>query len=175
MWPTRFLTRTATLIASSSVLFCIGCIDYFISQSKPCGGTRQVDAHVTLPDTGLGARGAGSVGFSESEAGRNLDETALYVWIFPPTGTVFADNAPDVRIVTDDGQVLMNERSGVAYQGSWSVRRGIRDEALRATIIRAFQEGRVSVEFSTTQPVPRLTRVRPTVRFAGKAPVLQCS
>lgn len=144
------------------------------SRGIPCGGTRQVSATAILPDTGLGAGGEASVTFRESEPNRERDETAVYVWTFPPSGTAFADAPPRVRVVTDDGRVFLDLPSWAAYQGSWYVRQAVVDGPVRDEIVAAFQAGIVMVEYSTTQPVPKVTRVRPEVHFAGRTERLRC-
>ena len=156
----------------SSLLLSSGCLD--ITRGIPCGGQRQVDAFAVLPDTGLGARGQAAVTFSESDPERSLDETSLSVWTFPSANTTFADSPPRVRLVTDDGRVFLDVQSGTAYEGSWSAKQKIPKGPAREEIVAAFDRGIVTVEFSNALPVPKVTRVRPTVRFAGRTPVLQC-
>jgi hypothetical protein len=124
-----------------------------------------------LPDTGLGAGGQADISFHESEPGRSLDESALFIWTFPPTHTMFADGAPRVRLVTDDGKAFLDLQSTSAYLGSWYVRQAIPDGPVRDQIVSAFQAGLVIVEFSSAQPVQKVARVRPSVRFAGRTPV----
>jgi hypothetical protein len=155
------------------LLFSASCRSLF-TDGTPCGGTRRVTAQAVLPDTGLGARGTAGITFYESEPGRSLDETSLFVWTFPHDSTVrFADSAPHVRVVTDEGLVLLDLDSSLAYQGSWYVRQPVPAESMRQAIVNAFQSGKVTVEFSSTVPA-RVTRVRPSVEFAGRDPVLLC-
>ena len=140
----------------------------------PCGGTRQVDAQLVLPDTGLGAGGQANLGLTESDPGRSFDETSLIVWTFPPTSTGFADAPPRVRVIADDGTVFLDLSSTSAYQGSWYAREPIAGGPLRDQIVSAFAAGQVVVEYSSATGPAKVTRVRPIVRFAGTTPVLRC-
>jgi hypothetical protein len=143
------------------------------SRGTPCGGGRQVDAELTLPDTGLGAGGKAQVDFNESKA-PSLPEASMTVWAFPPTNSMFADAPPRVRVVTDGGQVFLDLQSTTAYQGSWAARQSIPDGPIRDEIVGAFQRGIVTVEFLDASPAQKIARVRPTVLFAGTTPVLRC-
>jgi hypothetical protein len=159
------------LIPLFPLVLSAACTD-FLSRGSPCGGTRQVDAAAVLPDTGLGAGGTATIGFSETNS--SVDEFSLIVWTFPPANTTFADNSPRVRIITDDGKVFLDLESTSAYLGSWYVRQTIPEDPVRDEIVSAFQAGLVTIEFARTQPVAKVTRVRPTVRFAGTTPVVRC-
>ena len=167
------LLRLALL---SLLAFSVACseIPVLDSRGTPCGGTRQVDAEAVFPDTGLGAGGRATVSFYESDPNRSLDETAIIVWTFPPANTTFADNPPRVRVLTDGGKVFLDLQSTSAYMGSWYVRQPIANGPLRDEIIAAFQTGIVIVELSSPQGVQKTTRVRPSVRFAGRTPVVIC-
>lgn len=143
------------------------------SEGTPCGGTRSVDAQAVLPDTGLGASGKASVSFTESEPNRP-DYTSLIVWTFPAANMTFTDGPPRVRLVADDGRVFLDAESSLAYQGSWYAKTAIPDGVIRDEIVAAFRANQVTVEFQSVQSGQRLTRVRPTVQFAGKQPVYQC-
>lgn len=148
----------------------ISCSD--VTGGSPCGGVLQVDAQVVLPDTGIGAGGQGSVGFYESEP-LQFDESSLIVWTFPPAGTTFADSVPRVRILTDDGRVFMDVQSTSAYQGSWYAKRDIPHGSIRDSIVSAFQQGVVAIELSSAVS-GKVTRARPTIRFAGRTPRAVC-
>jgi hypothetical protein len=145
-----------------------------VNPGSPCGGTRQVDAQAVLPDTGLGAGGRANISFHESEPRSSLDESSLIVWTFPPDSATFAGGPPRVRVWTDDGRVFLDRQSSSAYLGSWYAREAIPDGSRRDEIVSAFQAGVVTVEFLDASPMPKVTRVRPSVRFAGRTPVLQC-
>lgn len=160
-----------TLLSSLAIV--TACSE-FLNRGTPCGGVRSVDATATLPDTGLGAGGKANITFSESQPGRSLDETSLIVWTFPAPNAPFAGNPPRVRIFTDDGRVFLDVESTAAYQGSWYARALIPDTTVRDEIVAAFQNGRVSVEFSSGQPASKMTRVVPTITFAGRTPVVIC-
>lgn len=164
------LLRLTTL---GSLLLSASCAD-ITSRGAPCGGTRQVDAEAVLPDTGLGAGGTANISYNESEPISGLNESSLIVWIFPPANTAFADSAARVRVVTDDGRTFLDRQSTSAYLGSWYVNEPIPDDSLRDEIVSAFQAGVVVVEFSSAQPFAKVTRVRPSVRFAGRTPVARC-
>lgn len=157
----------------SSIVLSTACVE-ITNRGIPCGGTRRVDAQVTLPDTGLGAGGQASISFHESEPRSTLDESALGVWTFPPNNTLFADNPPRVRLVVDDGTVLLDRESSSAYLGSWYVREAIPDGSVRDQIVLAFAAGLVMVEFASGPPAMKVTRVRPNVRFAGRDEVSRC-
>ena len=169
--PDRMSLLRLTLLLS--LLLTTACSEIF-GRGSPCGGTRQVDAQVVLPDTGLGAGGRANLSFYESEPGRSLDETSMILWTFPPDGTAFTDAPPRVRVVTDDGRVFLDRRAGSAYLGSWYVREPIPTGPRRDEIVSAFQQAIVTVEFLGASPAQKLTRVRPNVRFAGRSPILQC-
>ena len=154
------------------LLIATACSD--LTRGAPCGGGRSAEATAVLPDTGLGAGGTASITYHESDPQSTLYESSLIVWTFPAAGAAFADSAARVRVVTDDGRVLLDRQSIPAYAGSWYAIDSIPNEALRDAIVSAFQTGAVVVEFSRTQPVPGVTRVRPTVRFAGRTPVVMC-
>lgn len=166
------MTRLRLTLLSSLVLS-TACVE-ITNRGTPCGGTRRVDAQAVLPDTGLGAGGQANVSFYESEPRGTLDETALVVSTFPPTNSVFVDNPPRVRLVVDDGSVLLDGQSSSAYLGSWYVKQAIPTDAAREKIVSAFSAGLVMVEYSTGQPALKVTRVRPTVRFAGRDEVARC-
>ena len=157
----------------SAFVLSTACVD-ITQRGIPCGGTRRVDAQAVLPDTGLGAGGQATVSFFESEPRGTLDETALAVSTFPPTNTMFADNPPRVRLVVDDGSVLLDGQSTSAYLGSWFVKEAIPTDAIREKIVSAFSAGLVMVEYSTGHPAVKVTRVRPIVRFAGRDEVFRC-
>lgn len=157
----------------SSLVLSAACVD-IVNRGTPCGGTRQVDAQAVLPDTGLGAGGQAGITFYESDPISNRDESSLIVWTFPPANTMFADSPPRVRLVTDDGTVFLDLESTSAYQGSWYVIQAIPNGPVRDQIVAAFQAGLVMIEFSSAQPVRKTTRVRPSVRFAGRTPVARC-
>jgi hypothetical protein len=127
-----------------------------------------------LPDTGLGAGGTANVSFIESEPNRDLDDTWLIVWTSPAATRPFADDPPRVRVLTDDGRVFLDLQSTPAAAGSWYVKQAIAPGSVRDAIVAAFQAGQAVVEFSTTQPIEKVTRVRPIVRFAGRNPVAIC-
>jgi hypothetical protein len=150
----------------------ISCSD--INGGSPCGGVLQVDAQVVLPDTGIGAGGQASVDFNESEPGA-FDESSLIVWTFPPAGTTFADSVPRVRILTDDGRVFLDAQSTSAYQGSWYAKQDIPHGSIRDSIVSAFQQGVVTIEFSSAPAVGgKVTRVSPAIQFAGRTPRAEC-
>jgi hypothetical protein len=165
----RRLSRFALL----SLAMGSACSD-LTSRGSPCGGERQVSATAVLPDTGLGAGGEATISFVESDAHRSLDETALIVWTFPPTNASFSGNPPRVRIVTDDGRVFLDVQSTTAYLGSWYARAPIPNTPLRDEIVAAFQNGRVTIEFSSGELTPKTTRVQPAITFAGRTPVVMC-
>jgi hypothetical protein len=167
------MIHLARLILLSSLLLANACAN-ILNRGTPCGGERNVDARAVLPDTGLGAGGDANISFNESDPNRSLDESSLIVWTFPPANTMFADNPPRVRVITDDGRVFLDLTATSAYLGSWYVRAPVAKGAIRDEIVAAFQNGLVTVEFSTSGPAPKVTRVRPTVRFAGTTPVVLC-
>jgi hypothetical protein len=174
-WDSRIrkmMGRVRSLLLLSTIAIATACSE-LLNRGTPCGGVRSVDATATLPDTGLGAGGKANITFSESQPGRSLDETSLIVWTFPPTNASFPGNPPRVRILTDDGRVFLDVEANPAYQGSWYARAPIPDTAVRDEIVAAFQNGRVSVEFSTSQPTQK-TRVVPTIAFAGRTPIVIC-
>jgi hypothetical protein len=145
-----------------------------ITRGSPCGGVLAVEAQVVLPDTGIGAGGQASVGFHESEPGA-FDESSLIVWTFPRAGTTFTDSVPRVRILTDDGRIFLDVQSTPAYQGSWYAKQDIPHGSIRDSIVSAFQQGVAAIEFSSTPAVGgKVTRVRPTIQFAGRTPQALC-
>lgn len=167
----RRATRCLHLVALAAALAPGACSD--VGPGEPCGGVLMVDAKAVLPDTGIGARGNATIAFTESEPNRTLDETALIVWTFPPPNESFADAPPRVRVMADDGRIFLDLTATSAYQGSWYVRQMVPKGALRDSIVTAFKAGRVAVEFA--QPnAARATTVRPTVRYAGRTPVVMC-
>ena len=166
--------RCRQLSSLSVLLLVAACKPIMFADGTPCGGNRMVRAEAALPDTGIGAGGLARIDFLESESISSLDESSLFIWTFPPPNTSFADSPPRVRVTTADGRVFLDREAGPAYQGSWYLKAFIPKGQLRDEIVAAFQDGVVTVEFSTAQPSMRVTRVQPIVSFAGRNPVLQC-
>lgn len=162
------------VVSLASLLLSSACADIVSGGGEPCGGMRQVDAQAVLPDTGVGARGKGSVGFVESEPSGSRDETSLFVWLFPVPDSSFAGSPPRMRLVTGDGRVFLDQQSTSAYLGSWYARQSVSPGPVRDDIVSAFQAGLVLLELWSADSVQKVTRIPVSVRFAGRMPVAIC-
>ena len=162
------------VVSIASLLLASACADIVVGGGEPCGGTRQVDAQVVLPDTGVGAGGQGSLGFVEAEPNGSRDEASLFIWLFPLADAPFAGSPPRMRLVTDDGRVFLDQQSTSAAFGSWYARQAVSPGPVRDEIVSAFQAGLVLLELSSVDPGQKVTRITVRVRFAGRTPVATC-
>lgn len=169
--------RALLLIAGT--LFIAAC-DGAARFGGPCGGGQFAEALAVLPDTGINAGDTLSVGFLQHET-KELSE--LVIWHSWPFATGTIDPAPDprVRIVRDDGRVLLdsigsryNQPENKFNLPTWFVFTWIRDADLRNAFFTGFRDETLWIELWRVG-APRLgTRVRLTTGRVGVSGVSIC-
>jgi hypothetical protein len=139
----------------------------------PCGGGQFAQAHAILPDTGINAGDTLSVGFLQHDT-NELSE--LVIWHLWPFGTGAIDPEPDprVRIVHDDGRVLLDS-VGSRYsqpenqynRPTWFVFTWVHEAGLRNAFYEGFQDEALWIELWHLAPPGLGTRVRLTTDTIG--------
>jgi hypothetical protein len=132
----------------------------------PCGGGQFAEAHAILPDTGINAGDTLSVGFIQHDTNERSELVIWHLWPFS-IDTTDAEPDPRVRIVRDDGSVLLdaigsryNQPENQYNMPTWYVHRWIHDAALRNALYEGFQGQRLWIELWRVG-APRLgTRIR---------------
>jgi hypothetical protein len=169
--------RRLLLFAAAVLLIaCNGAADF----GGPCGGGQYADARALLPDSGINAGDTLLVVFTQHDT-QELAE--LVIWHLWPFASGVIDTAPDprVRVVADDGRVLLDS-TGSRYdqpenrfdRPTWYVFTWIRDANLRNGLYEGFVNQTLWIElWRVGAPAPG-TRVRLRTDHAGVSPMATC-
>jgi len=165
--------RPLVILAS---LLPLGC--YATSPSgEECGGGQYAEAHAFLPDTGINARDTLSVGLVQHDM-KELAE--LVVWHLP-AGVFDAEPDPRVRIVRDDGRVLLdsigsryNQPANRYDRPTWYVFMWIRDAGLRNAFYDGFRDETLWIELWGARATQPGTRLRLSTDRVGVHPKAWC-
>src|SRR5262249_61725809 len=112
-----------------------------------CGGAQQATAPATLPDTGIGGGASVSVVLSQRDPFLIGEVADLAVWpLWPQPNGVNPEANPRVRLVRDDGRVLLDTLStrqipndGSPGRLTWVVFKTFSNAELRNDIFEALR------------------------------------
>jgi hypothetical protein len=165
------MTRLLLFIIAGSVAACsiIG------EPGSVCGGAQVAVARATLPDTGIAAGTELLVVLSQYDPYLIGEETELAIQPLPQVGREPSpDPDPRVRLVREDGRVLVDTLSSRAARPSWIVYKRFRNAELRIAIFEAIQRQALWVELWSPVAQQSGTRIRLTTESAEVQPVTRC-
>lgn len=148
--------------------------------TAPCGGGQYADARAFLPDSGINAGDTLQAVFIQHDT-QELSE--LVIWHLWPFGTGAIDPEPDprVRIVGDDGRVLLdsigsryNQPENRYNRPTWYVFTWIRDANLRNALYAGLRDQTLWIELWRVGALAPGTRVRMRTDRAGVEPKATC-
>lgn len=137
------MIRSSLLVLASVNLIACGGVSSF---GAPCGGGQFADAHAFLPNSGINAGDTIRVVFTQHDT---QELTELVIWHLGPSAPGAIDPAPDprVRIVADDGRVLLdslgsryNQPENRYNEPTWHVFTWVRDASLRNAVYWGLRE-----------------------------------
>lgn len=153
------------LLLILSALFIAAC-DGPSRLGSPCGGGQFAEAHAILPDTGINAGDTLSVGFIQHDTNERSELVIWHLWPFS-TGAIDPEPDPRVRLVRDDGRVLLDS-IGSRYsqpenqynRPTWYVHTWIHEAELRNAFFEGFQDQALWIELWRVGALRLGTRVR---------------
>ena len=167
------------LLLIPGILFMARC-DAVSRPGSPCGGGQFAEAHAVLPDTGINAGDTLSVGFEQHDTDELTELVIWHLWPFS-TGAVDAEPDPRVRIVRDDGRVLLdsigsryNQPENRYNRPTWYVFTWIRDAELRNAFHEGFRDETLWIELWQVGAQRVGTRVRLVTDRVGIRPTAIC-
>ncbi len=167
------------LLLIPGILFMARC-DAVSRLGSPCGGGQFAEAHAVLPDTGINAGDTRSVVFVQHDTDELTELVIWHLWPFS-TGAVDAEPDPRVRIVRDDGRVLLdsigsryNQPENRYNRPTWYVFTWIRDAELRNAFHEGFRDETLWIELWQVGAERVGTRVRLVTDRVGIRPTAIC-
>jgi hypothetical protein len=95
--------RLLSALASLLLTACSGAAPF----GAPCGGAQSAEARAVLPDTGINARDTLLVVFVQHDTQELSELVIWHLWPFA-SGAIDPEPDPRVRVITDDGRVLLD-------------------------------------------------------------------
>ncbi len=146
----------------------------------PCGGGQYADARAFLPDTGINSSDTLLLVFVQHDTNELSELVVWHLWPFS-TGAIDPEPDPRVRIVSDDGRVLLDS-VGSRYsqptnrydRPTWHVFTWIRDAKLRNALYQGFRDGTLWIELLRVGATQPGTRVRVQTDHVGVSEILRC-
>ena len=147
---------------------------------EPCGGGQHAEARAFLPDSGINAGDTLLVVFVQHDTQEFAELVIWHLWPFS-SGTIDPEPDPRVRLVHDDGRVLLdsigsryNQPDNRYDRPTWYVFTWIRDARLRNALYEGFRDQALSVELWHVGASQLGTRVRLRTDDAGIYPPANC-
>lgn len=166
------------------VLGLLGCIDGLGPgrRGATCGGAQMASALATLPDTGIGAGADVSISFAQRDPyliGEFTDVAIFHLW--PQSRGVNPEPDPRVRLVRDDGRILLDTvavrhipNDGDPNRLSWVVVTTFSNAELRNAIFAAIRDSAITLELWPVGGSKPGTIVRPVTKEAVVSGVATC-
>ena len=166
------------LVLIAGILLIARC-DALGPRGSPCGDGQFADAQAILPDTGINAGDTLSVVFTQHDTNELTELVIWHLWPFS-TGIIDPEPDPRVRIVREDGRVLLdsigsryNQPEDKYNRPTWYVFMWIRDAELRNAFFEGFRDETLWVELWHVGASRPGTRVRlVTDRVGIEAPAI---
>jgi hypothetical protein len=159
-----------------------GCADGFGPRGETCGGAQIASARATLPDTGIGDGASVSIVLSQRDPfliGELADFAVFHLW--PESKGTNPEIDPRVRIVRDDGRVLLDTiatrripNDGSPNRRTWIVFRTFSDPELRSAIFEAMRTESIRLELWHPTGAAPGTVVRPRTEEAFVSAIATC-
>lgn len=148
----------------------------------PCGGAQHAAARAVLPDTGINAKGEVLVVLSQRDPELIGELTDVAVWHLWPAGAApDAEPDPRVRLVRDDGRVLLDtlgsrydQPTNTFSRPTWAVLQTFKSADRRNALFQGFQDQTLWVELWQRDAVQPGTRVRLRTESANVTPKATC-
>jgi hypothetical protein len=170
-----------TVIGSGCLVSTVGCGSLTNPGSK-CGGAQTASAFATLPDTGIAAGTEVQVVLSQFDPfiiGELSDIAIQHLW--PATRGPNPEADPRVRLVRDDGRVLLDTLStrrlpndGDPNRSTWIVVQRTRAAERRNAVFDAMQAETLWLELWRPNSATVGTRVRLHTTSASVSPIATC-
>jgi hypothetical protein len=146
----------------------------------PCGGAQFAEGRAFLPDTGINSGDTLLVVFIQHD-GQELSEFVIWhLWPFA-SGAIDPEPDPRVRVITDDGRVLLdsigsrfNQPENTNNRPTWYSFTWIREAGLRNDLYEGLRDETLSIELTRPTGTAPGTRVRIRTDRAGISPVMTC-
>lgn len=154
--------------------------DRAVTLGGPCGGGQYADAHAILPDTGINDGDTLRVVFVQHDTQELSELVVWHMWPFA-TGVIDLEPDPRVRIVADDGRVLLdsigsryNQPENKNNRPTWYSFSWIRDAKLRNGLYEGLRDQTLWIELWRVDAAAPGTRVRLNTDRAGVSPMATC-
>ena len=161
-------------------MFLAGCSGMVAPIGAPCGGGQYAEARAILPDTGMNAGDTLLVGFLQHDTQELTELVIWHLWPFS-SGAVDPEPDPRVRVVRDDGRVLLdslgsryNQPEGKHNRLTWYVFAWIRSAGVREAFYEGFRDQSLWIELWPVGASQPSTRVQLTTDRIGVHPVARC-
>jgi hypothetical protein len=146
----------------------------------PCGGGQHAEAWALLPDSGINAGDTVLVNFVQHGTQELAELAIFHLWPFS-SGAIDPEPDPRVRVVHDDGRVLLDSIGSRYSQPNnrydrltWIVFAWIRDATLRTALYEGFRDEALWIELWHVGATGPGTRIRLQTDDVGIYPVLHC-
>lgn len=149
----------------------------------PCGGAQQAFARVTLPDTGIDASSQVIVGFvqHDPDLSGELSEVVVQHLGWPAAPAVDPEPDPRVRLVRDDGRVLLDtlgsrydQPTNTYSRPTWLILQWMRSADRRTALFEAMRDETLWLELWARDAARPGTRVRLRTESAYVTPKAVC-
>src|SRR5512138_1575144 len=141
--------------------------------AEQCGGGQYAEARGFLPDTGINAGDTLSIVFVQHDTKELSEVVVWHLWPYS-SGAIDSEPDPRVRIVRDDGRVLLdsigsryNQPENRYNEPTWHVFTWIRDAGLRNAFYVGFRDETLWIELWDVRATKPGMRVRVKTDRAG--------
>jgi hypothetical protein len=174
--PVRALLATAGVAAGLT-----GCSMFTVGErGETCGNAQSAFARAMLPDTGIGAATEIQVGLTQFDPfliGEEADVSVQHLW--PSNRGVNPEPDPRVRLVRDDGRVLLDTLStrslpGTPNRSTWIVVQRFSNAERRNALFQAIRDSTLTVELWRRDATQPGTRARLRTTQANISPISRC-
>jgi hypothetical protein len=162
----------------------LGCGEIEIGgpRAAKCGGAQEASSLATLPDTGIGGGAPVQIVLSQRDPfliGEFADLEVVHLW--PLSKGVNPEPNPRVRLIRDDGRVLLDTLStrripndGDPNRTTWIVFKTFSNAELRNAIYDAIRTGSITLELWPLTGTGPSTVVRPQTQEAFVGAIATC-
>lgn len=147
---------------------------------EPCGGGQYAEARAFLPNLGINAGDTLLVGFIQHDTQELSELVIWHLWPFA-SGAIDPEPDPRVRVVRDDGRVLLdsigsryNQPDDRYDRPTWYVFTWIRDAELRNALYEGLRDQTLWIELWQVGASEPGTRVRLRTDRVGIHPRATC-
>jgi hypothetical protein len=173
---------TRTVIGSGAIVAQAGCIGALTDPASKCGNAQTAAAFATLPDTGIAASTEVQVVLAQFDPfiiGELSDISVQHLW--PSTRGPNPEADPRVRLVRDDGRVLLDTlatrrlpNDGDPNRLTWIVVQRTQSADRRNAVFNAMRDQTLWLELWSRNAAADGTRVRLRTTSASVSPIATC-